>query len=141
MRLPIALLVAAVVTSFAAIAAADVASPELISCEGKPAGSPCTYVDDYSGRNMVGRCGTSTCGSALPDGGISSYSCPWCSDASVAAPDAGRDAGSDAGSDAGPSASAPASSGGCGMSRMGPLAGAFGIAMAVPLLVRRRRRS
>jgi hypothetical protein len=145
MRQPIAVLVVAAVTSFAAVAAADIPSPQQEGCFGKAVGAACTYLENGFGPAMAGECANGTCYRATPDGSVSSP-CLLCSDAS-AIPDAGSDAGADAGRDAGSSidagaaAPAPVTSGGCSMSHTGPLLGAFGIAMAVPLLLRRRRRS
>jgi hypothetical protein len=151
MRLPIAVLVVAAATSFAAVAAADVVTPQERVCSGKQRGDFCDndagYFDWMTTCPCTCQDGTCYRGAQFPDGGwgTTSFPCQLCQhdgDA-AAAPDVGptADAGPDAGIDAGTSAPAAATSGGCGMSRMGPLAGAFGIAMAVPLLLRRRRRS
>ena len=116
MRLPITLLVAAIVTSFAAVAAADVAPPE---CAGMKAGDPCTPA---AGGHGV--CDTATCASPLPDGGASSrWPCLHCFAVNTTI-----------------GGSTSNGSNGCSVGGRGPLAGAFAIAIAVPLLVRRRRR-
>jgi hypothetical protein len=136
MRLPLTALVVAAVTSFAAVAGADIPSPEHQACLGKSVGDPCTLAAGDAQTTCPCTCTSSTCGTSQqgPDGGYSwvSYPCGACqSDGRFA----------DAGTDAGTGAPAATSSGGCGVSRMGPLAGAFGIAMALPLLLRRRRRT
>lgn len=114
MRLPIAALVVAVVTSFAAVAAADIAPPEP-ACASKGLGAPC----------VLGDGGVGVCSSVMVSSLLWQVKCV------ATTPDAGADAGP----------ATPTSSGGCSMSHTGPLLGAFGIAMAVPLLLRRRSRS
>jgi hypothetical protein len=118
MRPPIAVLVVAVVTSFAAVAAADIAPPEP-ACAYKLAGESCVLADG----------GMGVCTEVV-------ISLQFQLRCIATTPDAGVDAGADAGPTAAP---APTSSGGCSMSHTGPLLGAFGIAMALPLLLRRRR--
>ena len=133
MRLPTFALAAAFVTSLASMAAADVPSPDQTACQGKSLGASCTPM-----AGGAGSCQNSTCSKALPngDGGVTttSYACVLC-----VAGDAGT--GNDAGGDAGGSVGGGSSSSGCSVGRTGSMLGAFAIAMAVPLLVRRRRRS
>jgi hypothetical protein len=135
MRLSIFAVAAALVTSFSVIAAADVPSPDQSACQGKSVGASCTPA-----ACGTGSCQNQTCTKALPDGDggftTSNYPCVLCTagDAGTSPQDAGADAGS-GGTGGGSSSS------GCSVGRTGPLLGAFAIAMAVPLLVRRRRRA
>jgi hypothetical protein len=143
MRLPLAVLVVAAITSFAALAAADLPSPEESLCQGKKSGDACGDGGFFSTTTTCPcTCQDGTCfrGGGGPGKPGTSFPCQTCQSGGDASVAPAAEAGADAGVDAGTSAPAAPGSGGCGVSRMGPLAGAFGIAMAVPLLLRRRRR-
>lgn len=135
MRLSIFAVAAAVVTSFTVIAAADIPSPDQSACQGKSVGASCTPAAGGSGT-----CQNQTCTKALPDGdggfATTTFPCVLCTagDAGTSPQDAGADSGGGGGGGGGSSSSS------CSMGRTGPLLGAFAIALAVPLLVRRRRR-
>jgi MYXO-CTERM domain-containing protein len=136
MRFPIFAVAAALVTSFTFAAAADVPSPDQSACQGKSLGATCTPA-----AGGTGSCQNETCTKVMPspDGGVATtnYPCVLCrgGDAGTPPTDAGADAGGSSAGGSGPG------SFGCSVGGGGSLLGAFAIAMAVPLLVRRRRRS
>jgi hypothetical protein len=118
MRLSTASLLATAVLTFSLQAAADVVSPPEFACAGKRAGDVCTY------GSTTGTCQDATCDQKqyLPDGGLSrtQVACERCT---------------------GPAPAGGSDSGGCSYGRAGSMLGALGIALCVPLLVRRRRKA
>ena len=129
MQKPLAAALAFSLALFAGTAHADLAPPDVSGCSGKKAGDACNKDDKSEGTCATSKCSKNDYSDGTPPGTIT-YDCLVCGAKTPTAP-----------TSTGTSTTTPGTSGsGCSLGGVATSIGPWALALAVPLLLRSRRK-